>query len=450
MGRAFSDREILIFLLFLVCFSYFYVPGGWNENSRFDLIYSMAHNGTLWIDSYHENTQDKSYFEEHYYSDKAPGSSFLGLIPYMIFYPLLPNPDASEYLIRFLVVSLPSAFMCLLIYRISGEFTKKEKHRLLVTIAYGLGTLVFPYSVMFYGHQIAGVLVLSSFYLIFRNQRRLTHEHLFSVGLMMGIAAITEFPVAIISVLMFFYALKVLENRENISFFIAGIIPPLILLFSYNFLCFGSPLSLGYSHLVFQDSIGYQSQGFLGVSLPDPYALYGILLSPYRGLFFFSPFLLLCIPGFYHFYRNHRLRKEFWLFFLSVLAFILWNSAYSVWWGGWATGPRHLIPVIPFMIIPVMMYTREFDEWRERAAIALAAISVFLVSLVTITDPNLPEKTYHPLFQHTLPMLARGEIGMNFGSILGLHGWFSLVPLAAALAIISWLLVRENRRKNED
>ncbi len=449
MDRFFSRREILIFLIFLVCFSYFYVPGGWNENSRFDLIYSMT-GGTLWIDSYHENTQDKSYFEDHYYSDKAPGSSFLGAVPYVIFYPLLQDTGTAEYLIRFFVVSLPSAFLCLLLYRISGEFTKKEKHRLLITIVYGLGTLALPYSIMFYGHQIASVLVFSSFYLIFKNQKRLTHEHLFFAGLMMGMATIIEFSVAIISFLMFFYVLKTLDSREHVSFFIIGVIPPLILLFTYNFMCFGSPLVSGYSHLVFQDSVQFQSQGFLGISLPDPLACFNILFSPYRGLFFFSPFLLLCIPGFYHFYRNHRLRKEFWLFFLSVVGFIAWNSAYSVWWGGWAPGPRHLVPVIPFMMVTIMLYSREFDVWRERAALALGGLSVLMISAVTVTDPNLPEKTFHPLFQHTLPRVVTGELGINFGSLLGLPGWFSLIPLIAILAVISWLLVKENRRENED
>ncbi len=440
MNGILKRRELAVFVLFLICYSYFYLPAGWNENSRYDLTYSMVENGTFRIGSYHENTHDKSFLDGHYYSDKAPGSSFFGAVAYSMLAPFSGPGPVAEYFIRFLVVSLPSAFLCVLIYRLSGEFTKRERYRVLVTLAYGLGTMAFPYSLMFYGHQIASVLLFSCFYLLFTRRGRIGDYGLFACGLMMGAAFMTEFPAAIISVFLFFYAFAVLENKEKISFLILGIIPPLIILAAYNFLCFGGMFSTGYSYLAYQESAEFQSAGFLGVSLPDPLVLLGILFSPYRGLFFFSPFLLLCIPGFHRFYRNNRLRKEFWLFLLSVLSFILWNAGYSVWWGGWSPGPRHLVPVIPFMVVTIMLYSREFSGWKEKFAVLLAAASIVLTFSVTVTDPFLPEGAYNPLVQHTIPLLARGDFAFNAGNLLGLGGLLSLVPLLAALAVILWIL----------
>src|SRR6059058_1368256 len=57
-------------------FLYFYEGGGWNQNSRFDLLRAIVERHTLTIDAYHENTQDKANFRGHYYSDKAPGLVF--------------------------------------------------------------------------------------------------------------------------------------------------------------------------------------------------------------------------------------------------------------------------------------------------------------------------------------------------------------------------------------
>src|SRR5215472_182652 len=60
-------------------FAYFYEGGGWNQNSRFDLLRAIIERHTLQIDAYHQNTEDKARLNGHYYSDKAPGVVFLAV-----------------------------------------------------------------------------------------------------------------------------------------------------------------------------------------------------------------------------------------------------------------------------------------------------------------------------------------------------------------------------------
>ena len=67
----------------LLSFVYFYEGGGWNQNSRFDLLRAILERHTLTIDAYHENTEDKAHFQGHYYSDKAPGLVFFA-VPFAI------------------------------------------------------------------------------------------------------------------------------------------------------------------------------------------------------------------------------------------------------------------------------------------------------------------------------------------------------------------------------
>src|ERR1700751_4693414 len=69
----------LLGLVIFFSFIYFYEGGGWNQNSRFDLLRAIVERHTLQIDAYHENTQDKAHFRGHYYSDKAPGLVFLAV-----------------------------------------------------------------------------------------------------------------------------------------------------------------------------------------------------------------------------------------------------------------------------------------------------------------------------------------------------------------------------------
>src|SRR5256885_16755078 len=70
---------VLLGLVTFLSFTYFYEGGGWNQNSRYDLLRAIVERHTLQIDGYHENTQDKAHFNGHYYSDKAPGLVFLAV-----------------------------------------------------------------------------------------------------------------------------------------------------------------------------------------------------------------------------------------------------------------------------------------------------------------------------------------------------------------------------------
>src|SRR5919197_3737405 len=77
--RSHYIRSALIGLVVFISYAYFYQAGGWNQNSRFDLVRAILEQHTLRIDSYHSNTEDKALFQGHYYSDKAPGVVLLGV-----------------------------------------------------------------------------------------------------------------------------------------------------------------------------------------------------------------------------------------------------------------------------------------------------------------------------------------------------------------------------------
>src|SRR5260370_11539675 len=110
---------ILLGVVTFLSFIFFYEGGGWNQNSRFDLLRAIVEQHTLRIDDYHENTQDKAHFQGHYYSDKAPGLVFLAVPFAMVARPALriasvdPGSPRGElalsYVVSACVVALPTA-----------------------------------------------------------------------------------------------------------------------------------------------------------------------------------------------------------------------------------------------------------------------------------------------------------------------------------------------------
>jgi hypothetical protein len=117
-------------------------------------------------------------------------------------------------------------------------------------------------------------------------------------------------------------------------------VAPLLLLAAYYHATFGS-LAPAFEHL----HMGVLS-GFRQIPLHE--GLYGTLASPARGLFAFSPVLLLALPGVCLAVRA-RDRLVLASAAASALA-ILVAAKWFVWWGGHCYGPRLLADVLPLLV----------------------------------------------------------------------------------------------------
>ena len=484
--NPFTKREFLLFILLLSCYTYFFprASGDWGQSVRLDQVLAIVDEQTLNIDSYHSNTEDYAFYNDHYYNVKALGTTFLGVPVYMAFKVLLkipslgrvlmslgyhdpshPSPDywnqipVSEgyfasvlYFVTVFTVAFPSAILGVVFYRLLGRFSDQPSHRIGLTLAYGLATIAFPYSGAFYGHQLAAALAFTAFYLLLSLQdHRLGVKELMLVGLLLGGAVLTEYPIALIVAILLLYASYRLRDPLRIAWILAGGLPSLALLMSYNYAIFETVLPVSYLYSpYFQEEM---HTGLMGLTYPRLDALHGITFSPYRGLFFLSPFLLLALPGFYSFLRERRYRPEAITILVIVLSFFLFNASYAIWWGGWAVGPRHLIPVLPFMAFPTIFFLKnpphsnessKERRWKEILTFCLVVLSFLLVWAETIGGEHFPpDYLHHPLTDFSLPNYLEGRLARNLGMAIGLPAWYSLLPLLVLLGAGIWLLWKE-------
>jgi hypothetical protein len=80
-------------------------------------------------------------------------------------------------------------------------------------------------------------------------------------------------------------------------------------------------------------------------------AMIGSLFSPGVGLFIFSPILLTMFFSFPDFFRKNR---SDCLLLLSFFGMVLFYHGYFQYWHGLvAWGPRYLLVIIPFLLIPL-------------------------------------------------------------------------------------------------
>src|SRR5690606_29136876 len=104
----------------------------------------------------------------------------------------------------------------------------------------------------------------------------------------------------------------------------------------------------GYSYVVHPAFASGHAQGFLGITYPRPEVIYELLIGSSRGLWFVSPLCLVAVIGLWSRWKQARDRAVGVA--LLVFCSLLWiNGSYYQWDGGWATGPRHLVPAIGFL-----------------------------------------------------------------------------------------------------
>ena len=460
-------HRFVLFVVLLFFYAYFFPRwADWNQNSRFDLVLALVEDRSVAIDRYVANTGDYAFHNGHYYSDKAPGLALLGAPVYGAFRLIVPaaaiahletagRNEALQATLRedgtglqsdrvyyfaalsattLLTVAVPSAILGVVFYEMLRRFGCSVRQGLMATAAYTLGTNAFPYANTFVGHQLSAFLLFAAFALLFAIRRRkLGRYWLMAAGFLLGYAAVTEYPAVLIGVLLALYAvLSIRRLSHTAALLAAGAAPPLLALGVYNLAAFGTPLPVGYMHSTLWAEV--HQTGFISLTYPRGDALWGLTFGVHRGLFFLSPFLLFAMPGYFALWQDSHRRQEFWVLLLAPLSFLLFNASSAMWQGGFAVGPRYLLPSLPFLALAAAIgVDRTWHHLIFRAAAIVAGIWSFsAVWAETIAGQAFPDYTPNPLFDLSLPALASGDIARNVGMLLGLSGWASLAPLALA------------------
>jgi hypothetical protein len=121
-------------------------------------------------------------------------------------------------------------------------------------------------------------------------------------------------------------------------------------------------------------------------ALPSGYVAMLISVSPFRGIFFLAPVLIMSIYGLVIWLREKTHLAEARLCIAIFGLFFLVNASFNGYHGGFSAGPRYLVPALPFFALPLVV---AFARLRILTVI-LAICSVAHQLLLTATDAQNP------------------------------------------------------------
>ncbi|MGZ3417650.1 MAG: hypothetical protein ACXVEF_10330 [Polyangiales bacterium] len=461
-------------------FAYFVPASTWSPVSRFGLTRAIVERGTFDVDPWSDASGDRAFRNGHWYTDKAPVPSFLAVPAYAISHAYDTSRGLSPQFVSISTPELParhlqvnrtfarSLYVCSLftaavagvaVALLSFEWLRRRASlsaAFVGSLAIALATPVLPYATSFYGHVVAGAFLLGAFHVLFAGDHRVaplpdpSRRAIRIAGLLLVLAIGCEYvvavPVAVICVAVLLRARAqgfraVLQLAGDLAL---GGLAPAIAIGLYHTVCFGKPFATGYQFLPRVEFASGHAKGLMGILLPKPAALAGLLVGPRRGLWFVAPITAIGVVGTFARVRRGTLDER--VAAAVFVALLLTNAGYYMWWGGAATGPRHLIPVVPFLALGVACAWDAFP--RARAIVVLVSLVSF-ANMVALTAVGLEAPEHgNALFDYAWPRLFARQIAhlagaSNLGLRLGLPRHLSLAPLLVWIALGLRHLVRK-------
>ena len=114
------------------------------------------------------------------------------------------------------------------------------------------------------------------------------------------------------------------------------------------------------------------------------------------------------------------------------------NAGYSYWNGGDSTGPRHLVPALPFIALPLARLWDAAPRPLRSLFVLLLIISVITSLACVAVDMWISPTIARPLQDSVLPRFFSGDLPRTLTArLFGWHGALALLPLATAWSIIA-------------
>jgi len=114
-------------------------------------------------------------------------------------------------------------------------------------------------------------------------------------------------------------------------------------------------------------------------------------------------------------------------------------------------GPRHLVPLLPFLVTAVIFQIgKSVGKIRRILAWILAPTALIAIAFVfigTVVFPYFPKEFKNPLYDLSWLFLIQGKFAPTIGEICGLKGFARLIPLIVLTGVLMAILLLDLSRE---
>lgn len=244
-------------------------------------------------------------------------------------------------------------------------FTRKVSFYTTLAVFVSLHLLSYTFEQPGYSHVYEFFAYSAFLYFFVRFFFSKSSTSLYLASIFGGLLVLIRITDAILILIPFLFVLYKIRSKKVLlicstilSFFAA-------ILLIYNQISYGNPLTLGYT---VNGANGFSTE----------FNLVNLLFSDTRGLFIWSPLVLLAIIGLLLYSRKSKVSMIFFL--LPSLLLIGVYNFWGNWWGGVSTGQRFFIVLTPVFALGVAYL---YSSFRFKLILRLIIIALVAFSFVT-------------------------------------------------------------------
>lgn len=265
------------------------------------------------------------------------------------------------------------------------ELGYSRRTSIMLGLLFSVATLAWPYARFFYSEPLVSLGQLGAILAILRGARVSEPEAsrtrwFFLAGCSLGWAILTR-PVTVV-VLPVYAILAVIQARRwgnggwfcRILGFGLAVGLACLAVGLYNYGRFGNPFDQGYGPLPTGLPQRFDYPWLRGIAV--------LLVSPGKGLFVYSPILLVAMAGIPRFCRRQRSIAAVTLAIPVILLML-----YAHWCqleGGYSWGPRFMLPAIPLLLLPLAEVLERITLRSSRFAAAGVIAMVMLSEVIQL------------------------------------------------------------------
>lgn len=332
-------------------------PQSWNDIARIATMESLVERGTWAIDHspWVDQTKDKVFINGNFYSDKMPLLSLMGAGVYAVARQglgasLAPGCRSCAYFwLTFVLVGIPAALMLWLFFDFARQAGAPLWSAAIGTFVMGLGTMIFPYALVFNHHVPAAAALFAGYYILTTNQA--DHRRwIFLAGLLATLAISFDALSWITATALF--GIAVMRYRSHWMTFALGAAIPLAITCA---------LDLQIAHTIvpaYLITSGYNYPGSAfpatvgGNGTPDDYAAYAFrMFLGGQGLFLYNPLIFFALAGalVVMLKRHHPRRSDALFVTLCFVVLCVYLALFTGNLGGAAYGERWFVAALPML-----------------------------------------------------------------------------------------------------
>lgn len=275
-----------------------------------------------------------------------------------------------------ITAALSTAVSALLLY-LTARLRISPRYAAVLALGYGLTTCVFSISsqALWQHGPCEMFMALGAYFLLARRSRR--NDALCGLGL--GLAVLCRPTAGLVAACVGIHLL--IAARRRLPWFALGALPAVIAFVAYNEHAFGSFLSFG--QLPVGAAVAKAKTGHADLwSTPLWLGVAGLLFSPSRGLFVYTPLAIISLFGVVRAWRDPAF-EDLRPLAAGALLMLTVAAKWFDWWGGWTFGYR---PIVDAMILLALLSLPVIEQLASKRALKMTSLLLasysFFVQLV--------------------------------------------------------------------